>query len=394
MHAAYAGAVLRIGLTGGIGSGKSTVARLLAAQGAFVVDADALAREVLAPGSPGLESVVATFGAGVLAADGTLDRAALASLAFSDVNRRQALEAITHPAIAERTAELVAAAPPDAVLVHDVPLLVEKGMGAAYHLVLVVDATQEVRLRRLVDRGVAVEDARVRMAAQATTQQRRAAADVWLDNGGDLEPLEHAVRSIWHHRLAPFEANLRLRRPAPRPPRVHIAEPDPAWSGQARRLLERIAIVGRGRLLSAEHIGSTSVPGLPAKDVLDLQLVVADLPTARNLGADLVEVGLLARDERSYDELIGAGRRDKVMAVAADPARAVHVHIREPQNPQAVESVLLRDYLRAYPGEAHRYAALKREIARGPYRDGDDYASRKTPFLAEALERARSWSSK
>jgi len=384
--------VLRIGLTGGIGSGKSTVARLLAAQGAAVVDADALAREVLAPGSPGLDAVAAEFGAGVLGTDGALDRAALASLVFSDLQHRQALEAITHPAIAARTAALVAAAPSDAVLVHDVPLLVEKGMGAAYHLVLVVDAAPEVRLRRLLDRGLVIDDARGRMAAQATTQDRRAAADVWLDNGGDLAPLEHAARSLWQDRLVPFEANLRLRRPAPRPPRVHIAEPDPAWSAQGRRLLDRIATVGRGRLLSAEHIGSTSVPGLPAKDVLDLQLVVADLATARDLGADLVEVGLLARDERSFDELIGAGRRDKVMAVAADPARAVHVHIRDHQNPQAVESVLLRDYLRAHPDEAGRYAAVKRDIARGPYRDVDDYASRKTPFLTDALERARAWS--
>ena len=246
-HAPYAGEVLRIGMTGGIGSGKSTVARLLAAQGACVVDADALAREVLAPGSPGLDAVVSTFGAGVLGADGALDRAGLASLVFSDVQRRQALEAITHPAIAARTAELIAAAPSDAVLVHDVPLLVEKGMGAAYHLVLVVDAAREVRLSRLIDRGLAIDDARGRMAAQATTQDRRAAADVWLDNGGDLEPLEHAVRSLWHDRLAPFEANLRLRRPAPRPPRVHIAEPDTGWSGQGSRLLERIATVGRGR---------------------------------------------------------------------------------------------------------------------------------------------------
>jgi dephospho-CoA kinase len=142
-----------VGLTGGIGAGKSTVARRLAEHGATIVDADALAREVLAPGTEGLAAVTARFGAGVLRPDGSLDRAALARVAFADDDSRRALEAITHPRIADRTAELFAAAAEDAVVVHDVPLLVEKGMAARYQLVVVVDAPVEVRVGRLVRRG-------------------------------------------------------------------------------------------------------------------------------------------------------------------------------------------------------------------------------------------------
>ena len=196
--------VLRTGLTGGTGSGKSTVARRLGERGAVVVDADVLAREVVAPGSEGLAAVVEEFGAEVLAPDGALDRAALAAVVFGDDARRRALEAITHPLIARRTGELVAAAPDDAVLVHDVPLLVEKRMGAGYHLVVVVDAPVEDRVRRLVGRGMPEDDARRRIASQADDEQRRAAADVWLENAGTPQQLEQAVDRLWDERLVPF----------------------------------------------------------------------------------------------------------------------------------------------------------------------------------------------
>ncbi|HEX8496175.1 MAG TPA: dephospho-CoA kinase, partial [Actinomycetales bacterium] len=185
--------MLRIGLTGGTGAGKSTVAAALAARGAVVVDADALAREVLAPGTPGLAEVADRFGPGVLRADGTLDRAALARVAFADVPSRRDLEAITHPRIAARTTALFAAAADDAVVVHDVPLLVEKSMGDRYHLVVVVDAPVAERVRRLGVRGMPPDDARARIAAQADEAARRAAADVWLVNDGDTAALDATV---------------------------------------------------------------------------------------------------------------------------------------------------------------------------------------------------------
>ncbi|MGY1621557.1 dephospho-CoA kinase [Geodermatophilus sp. SYSU D00965] len=195
--------MLRIGLTGGIGSGKSTVAGLLAARGARVVDADRIAREVVAPGSAGLAAVADAFGADVLTADGALDRPALAAVVFADPQARARLDGIVHPLVRARAAELVAAAPADAVVVQDVPLLVETGQAESYDLVLVVEADLETRVRRLLQRGLREEDARARIAAQATDEQRRAVADVVLDNSGTPEELEAQVDRFWTERVAP-----------------------------------------------------------------------------------------------------------------------------------------------------------------------------------------------
>jgi dephospho-CoA kinase len=195
--------VLRIGLTGGIGSGKSTVSGLLAARGARIVDADRIAREVVEPGTPGLAAVVAEFGPGVLTADGALDRPALAAVVFADPGARARLDGIVHPLVRARAAELVAAAPADAVVVQDVPLLVETGQAASYDLVVVVEADLTARVERLAQRGLAEEDARARIAAQATDEQRRAVADVVLDNSGTLEELEAQVDCFWSERVSP-----------------------------------------------------------------------------------------------------------------------------------------------------------------------------------------------
>ena len=191
-----------VGLTGGAGSGKSSVAARLRQLGALVIDADALAREVLGPGTDGLREVVRAFGDAVLRADGSLDRAALAAIVFADAEQRRRLEQITLPRIAARTAELLAGAPDDAVVVHDVPLLVEKAMAPAYDVVVVVDAPVEQRVQRLVGRGMTEADARARIATQATDEQRRAVADVWLDNDGTPDDLRAAVDELWRNRLS------------------------------------------------------------------------------------------------------------------------------------------------------------------------------------------------
>jgi dephospho-CoA kinase len=195
--------VLRIGLTGGIGSGKSTVSRLLAEHGAVIVDADVIAREVVEPGTPGLAAVVEAFGAEVVTADGSLDRPALAAVVFGDPDARRRLDGIVHPLVRARATEVASAAPPDAVVVHDVPLLVETGQAATYDLVLVVEADPRTRVARLVQRGLTAEDARARMAAQATDEQRRAVADVVLDNSGTWDDLEAQVDRFWAERVAP-----------------------------------------------------------------------------------------------------------------------------------------------------------------------------------------------
>ena len=198
----YCPCVLRIGLTGGIGSGKSTVARLLAERGAEVVDADVLAREVVAPDTPGLAAVVEAFGPGVLTAEGALDRRALAGIVFDDPEARARLDGIVHPLVRARARELIAALPPDAVVVQDIPLLVETGQSGSFDLVLVVEADVDTRVARLADRGLTEDDARARVAAQATDEQRRAVADVVLDNSGSPADLAAQVDRFWADRVA------------------------------------------------------------------------------------------------------------------------------------------------------------------------------------------------
>jgi len=196
--------VIRVGLTGGIGAGKTVVAGLLAGHGAVVIDADLVAREVVAPGSPGLARVVAEFGSGVLGPDGGLDRAAMAKVVFADPAARQRLNAIVHPLVVARSAELASGAPPGAVIVHDVPLLVEANLAGGYDLVVVVEAPEEVRIRRLREsRGMSEPDARARMSAQASDAQRRAVADVVIENDGDLAELATTVDQVWQDRIVP-----------------------------------------------------------------------------------------------------------------------------------------------------------------------------------------------
>ncbi|MEV0279573.1 dephospho-CoA kinase [Streptomyces sp. NPDC050610] len=190
--------MLKVGLTGGIGAGKSEVSRLLASYGAVVVDADKIAREVVEPGTPGLAAVAAEFGPEVLAADGSLDRPALGTVVFADPDRLAALNAIMHPLVGARSAALEAAAGPDAIVVHDVPLLTENGLAPLYEAVVVIDAAPDTQLDRLVRlRGMTPDDARARMSAQATREERLAVADLVIDNDGPLEALEPQVREVW-----------------------------------------------------------------------------------------------------------------------------------------------------------------------------------------------------
>ncbi|MGI5257208.1 dephospho-CoA kinase [Streptomyces angustmyceticus] len=190
--------MVKVGLTGGIGAGKSEVSRLLASYGAVIVDADKIAREVVEPGTPGLAAVVEEFGTDVLASDGTLDRPKLGRIVFADPEKLKALNAIVHPLVGARSAELEASAGPDAVVVHDVPLLTENGLAPLYDLVVVVDAAPQTQLDRLVRlRGMAQDEAGSRMEAQATREQRLAVADLVIDNDGPLEALEPQVRAVW-----------------------------------------------------------------------------------------------------------------------------------------------------------------------------------------------------
>lgn len=205
--------MLRLGLTGGVGAGKSTVARRLVDLGAVLIDTDRLAREVVEPGTPGLAAVREVFGPGVVTASGCLDREALGAVVFGDEQARLRLNEILHPRIAELTWERQAALPPDAISVHDVPLLVENRLDADYHLVLVVHAPVRERVRRLVtDRGMTEADALARINAQADDAARRAVADVWLDNSAGVADLVAQVDRLWVERIVPFEEKLREAR--------------------------------------------------------------------------------------------------------------------------------------------------------------------------------------
>ncbi|AZM52663.1 dephospho-CoA kinase [Streptomyces sp. WAC 01529] len=190
--------MLTVGLTGGIGAGKSEVSRLLVASGAVLIDADRIAREVVAPGTPGLAAVVEAFGQEILAPDGSLDRPRLGAIVFADAEKLAALNSIVHPLVGARSAELAESASGDAVVVHDVPLLTENGLAPMYDVVIVVDASPETQLDRLVRlRGMSEEDARARMAAQATREQRLEIADIVIDNDGPLEGLRERVAEVW-----------------------------------------------------------------------------------------------------------------------------------------------------------------------------------------------------
>lgn len=190
--------MLRVGLTGGIGAGKSEVSRRLAAQGAVVIDADAIAREVVEPGTSGLAAVIAEFGADLLRSDGGLDRDRLGEIVFADPAKLERLNRIVHPLVAERMAELEKAAGQDSIVVHDVPLLAENNLSRGYDLVVVVDAPEQFQLERLLrQRRMTEEQARARMAAQASREKRLAVADLVVDNSSSLAELDRQVGDLW-----------------------------------------------------------------------------------------------------------------------------------------------------------------------------------------------------
>jgi dephospho-CoA kinase len=188
----------RVGLTGGVASGKSTVSAIFAELGAVVVDADLLAREVVAPGTDGLAAIVAAFGDEALTADGALDRAAMGALVFADAEKRRVLEGIIHPRVRARAAEIEASAPADVVVVHDIPLLTETGQAASFDAVVVVDVPVETQVERMVGlRGMTREEAESRIAAQATREDRLAIATYVVENTGTLEQLRARVAEVY-----------------------------------------------------------------------------------------------------------------------------------------------------------------------------------------------------
>lgn len=353
---------MRIGLTGGIGAGKSTVSATFAEYGAIVVDGDIIAREVVEPGTEGLARLVEAFGAEILLPDGALNRPALAAVAFSDDEKRATLNGIVHPLVGQRRAELIESAPADAVIVEDIPLLVESQMAPFFPLVVIVHADVETRVARLVEhRGFSEADARARIAAQATEEHRRIVADVWLDNSGHPDALKEAARQLWHERILPFANNIQNGTPAAAP--VEPVAFDASWPDQGRRIVARLQTACGHRALRVDHTGPTAVPGTDAADVIDVQVTVESLAVADELADPLRSVGYLRLadgidgvepDARStvaeFDHSDDPTRWRTRLHASADPGRPTNVHVRVAGWPDQQYALLLTDWLRAHPG--------------------------------------------
>ncbi|BBZ52825.1 dephospho-CoA kinase [Mycobacterium heidelbergense] len=402
--------MLRIGLTGGIGAGKSAVSATFEQCGAVIVDGDVIAREVVLPGAEGLASLVDAFGDDILLPDGSLNRPALAAKAFADDEARQRLNGIVHPLVGRRRAEIIASVPDDAVVVEDIPLLVESGMAPLFPLVVVVHADVEVRVRRLVEqRGMSEEDARARIAAQAGDEQRRAVADVWLDNSGSAGELAQRARDVWHGRILPFAHNLSAGEVARAAAR--LVPPDPSWPDQGRRIVARLKTACGHRALRVDHIGSTAVPGFlnfPAKDVIDIQVTVESLAVADELVEPLLAAGY-PRIERITSDVVKAsnagarstiGRYDhgddpglwhKRIHGSADPGRPTNVHIRVDGWPNQQFALLFVDWLADNPEVRADYLAVKREADRRAGGDAAAYVAAKEPWFLDAYRRAWEW---
>ncbi|XAS62490.1 dephospho-CoA kinase [Micrococcaceae bacterium Sec5.8] len=361
--------MLKIGLTGGIAAGKSVAASRLRELGAVVIDADALAREVVHPGTPGLEQVVAAFSKAVLAPDGGLDRPKLGALVFGDPERLAVLNGIIHPLVRERAAALADAAPKGGIVVQDIPLLVETGQGPNFHLVVVVDAPDELRVQRMMQhRHMSAADARARMAAQASREGRLAAADVVLENSGFKEELRDAVDRLWKFRLAPFADNLARHRMAPRTDGPVLVPSNPDWPRQAHRLMARLQAAAGKEVLALDHVGSTAVPGLAAPDALDLQLGVADMAAADRIAPLLADAGFPARpgvvaDTSSPTDPDPAGWQQRLHA-NADPGRTVNLHVLAVGSPGWGSALCFRDWLRNDAAARADYLTEQRRLAR------------------------------
>jgi dephospho-CoA kinase len=379
--------VLRIGLTGGIGAGKSTVSAAFSEQGAVVVDGDVISREVVEPGTEGLAKLVEAFGEEILLPDGALNRPALAAVAFSDDEKRATLNGIVHPLVGARRAELIAAAPADAVIVEDIPLLVESQMASMFPLVVIVNADEEVRVARLIEhRGFSDADARARIKAQATEEQRRAVADVWLDNSGSADDLKRRALELWRDRILPFAHNVQEGRTVS--PKPELIDHDPTWPAQAERIVKRIQTACGAKTLRIDHIGSTAVPGLEAKNVIDVQITVASLDVADEIGDALTAAGYPGVGNITTDvpHTADVASWRKRFHGAADPGRPTNLHVRVDGWPNQQFALLFRDWMIANPGEQAAYTMVKRDALSAP-----NYPEAKEPWFAEAYARAWQW---
>jgi dephospho-CoA kinase len=378
--------MIRIGLTGGIGAGKSTVAATFAECGGIIVDGDVIAREVVEPGTEGLAQLVDAFGDDILLPDGALNRPALAAKAFVDDEQRSKLNGIVHPLVGKRRQEIIDAVHDDAVVVEDIPLLVETGMAPVFPLVVVVSADIETRVSRLIKRGMDEADARARIKAQAPEEQRRAIADVLLDNSGSQGELVEKARDLWYNRVLALAHNIRTRHCAEYD--YTVVPYDPTWPAQAQRIINRIQTACGAKALRVDHIGSTAVPGMDGKDVIDIQVTVESLDVADEFVDALANVGYPRVDgvttdtPHAGDPVVWSKR----FHASADPGRPANIHIRVEGWPNQQSALLFPDWLTANSDARDEYVAVKRRAMSTP-----DYVQSKERWFADAHRRAWQW---
>jgi dephospho-CoA kinase len=310
------------------------------------------------------------------------------------------LEDITGPAINARVALLRGSVPADRIDVYDMPLLVEKGLWVHDHLTVVVGADADIRVARLVSqRGLSEADARARIAAQANDVQRRAAADAWIDNGGTRAVTEAQVRRLWDERLVPYDRNVRDGIRARRPDTPTLTDADPGWADAGARVVARLAAGLAGQGIRVDHVGSTSVAGLVAKDVIDVQIGVPRLSDADadRFGEAMRRNGYLGVADNVQDHPHPAGAPamewQKRFFGGCDPGRIVHVHVREIGSAGWTFALAFRDWLRSEPAAREEYAALKRHLE-AQSATTRDYTDAKEPWFETAYPRVKVWTRK
>jgi dephospho-CoA kinase len=354
--------------------------------GGIIVDGDVIAREVVEPGTEGLAQLVEAFGEDILLPDGALNRPALAAKAFVDDEQRAKLNGIVHPLVGKRRLEIIESVPENAVVVEDIPLLVETGMAPMFPLVVVVTADEETRVTRVVQRGMDEADARARIKAQAPEEERRAIADVLLDNSGSQDELVEKARDVWYHRVLPLAQNIRTRHVDDH--KLQLVTFDPTWPDQALRIIKRIQTACSAKVLRIDHIGSTAVPGMDAKDVIDIQAAVASLDVADEIADALADIGYPRIEHITSDvpHTDDPALWQKRIHGAADPGRPARIHIRVDGWPNQQFALLFRDWLKANPTVREEYMAVKRQALGAPH-----YSDAKEPWFGDAYRRAWEW---
>ena len=378
--------MLRIGLTGGIGAGKSTVSAVFNERGGIIVDGDVIAREVVEPGTDGLAQLVEAFGEDILLPDGALNRPALAAKAFVDDERRAKLNSIVHPLVGQRRLEIIESVPDDAVVVEDIPLLVETGMAPMFPLVVVVTADIATR----VNAPHQARDGRGRrqgahrgagFGGAAPRDRRCAAGQFGLTGAARTSRPRHLA-----NRVLPLAHNIRTRQTVS--PKPELVPYDGTWPEHAQRIIKRIQTACGEKALRVDHVGSTAVEGMDAKDVIDVQITVDSLDVADQIADALAGVGYPRIEHITTDvpHTDDASLWRKRIHGAADPGRPANVHIRVDGWPNQQFALLFPDWLRANSQVRAEYLDVKREALAA-----SDYAEAKEPWFDDAYRRAWEW---